>query len=86
MIVIVDYDTGNTRNVKKHLIIWGVNNQLSADPAIIMAASGLILPGVGAFKEAMKALKSTTTGGCHSSVCCYWQAVVGYLFRDAVAI
>lgn len=56
MIVIVDYDTGNTRNVKKALDYLGVNNQLSADPAIIMAASGLILPGVGAFKEAMKAL------------------------------
>ncbi|MDN5958834.1 MAG: imidazole glycerol phosphate synthase subunit HisH, partial [Lacticaseibacillus paracasei] len=42
MIVIVDYDTGNTRNVKKVLDYLGVYNQLSADPAIIMAASGLI--------------------------------------------
>ncbi|EPC96119.1 imidazole glycerol phosphate synthase subunit HisH, partial [Lacticaseibacillus paracasei subsp. paracasei CNCM I-4648] len=33
MIVIVDYDTGNTRNVKKALDYLGVNNQLSADPA-----------------------------------------------------
>ncbi|EPC46119.1 imidazole glycerol phosphate synthase subunit HisH, partial [Lacticaseibacillus paracasei subsp. paracasei Lpp229] len=28
MIVIVDYDTGNTRNVKKALDYLGVNNQL----------------------------------------------------------
>ncbi|MDG3061744.1 imidazole glycerol phosphate synthase subunit HisH [Lacticaseibacillus casei] len=57
MIVIVDYDTGNTLNVKKALEYLAIDNQLSADPAIIMAASGLILPGVGAFKTAMNALQ-----------------------------
>ena len=56
MIVIVDYDTGNTLNVKKALDYLALDNQLSADPAVILAAAGLILPGVGAFKTAMSAL------------------------------
>ena len=55
MIVIVDYDTGNTLNVKKALDYLAIDNQLSADPAVILAAAGLILPGVGAFKTAMSA-------------------------------
>ena len=42
MIVIVDYDTGNTRNVKKALDYLGVNNQLSADPAIICLGMQLL--------------------------------------------
>lgn len=33
MIVIVDYDTGNTLNVKKALDYLAIDNQLSADPA-----------------------------------------------------
>lgn len=58
MIIVIDYDTGNTRNVKKALDFLGVSNQLSADPAKILAADGLILPGVGAFSKAMDALIS----------------------------
>ncbi|ANK60785.1 imidazole glycerol phosphate synthase subunit HisH [Loigolactobacillus backii] len=57
MIVIVDYDTGNTRNLKKALDYLNVPNQLSADPATILAADGIILPGVGAFQKAMLALQ-----------------------------
>lgn len=53
MIVIIDYDTGNTLNVKKALDYLNIDNQLSADPAEILAADGLILPGVGAFQKAM---------------------------------
>ncbi len=43
-------------NVKKALDYLAIDNQLSADPAVILAAAGLILPGVGAFKTAMSAL------------------------------
>ena len=57
MLVIVDYDTGNTQNVKKALDYLNIENQLSADSAVIEAADGLILPGVGAFKKAMLALE-----------------------------
>lgn len=56
MIVIIDYDTGNTRNVKKALDYLNIDNVLSADPEVINQADGLILPGVGAFKKAVDAL------------------------------
>ncbi|WP_207694485.1 imidazole glycerol phosphate synthase, glutamine amidotransferase subunit [Enterococcus sp. DIV0212c] len=57
MIIIIDYDTGNTRNVQKALDHVGLANKISADPNEIRAAEGLILPGVGAFSLAMKELK-----------------------------
>jgi glutamine amidotransferase len=53
---VIDYDTGNTRNVKKALDFLGVENKLSADPQEITNADGVILPGVGAFKKAIDAL------------------------------
>lgn len=56
MIIIIDYDTGNTRNVQKALNHVGLENKISADPQEILAAEGLILPGVGAFSLAMKEL------------------------------
>ncbi|MHC5226750.1 imidazole glycerol phosphate synthase subunit HisH [Enterococcus sp. LJL99] len=56
MIIIIDYDTGNTRNVQKALDFVGLENKISADPKEILAADGLILPGVGAFSLAMEEL------------------------------
>jgi len=57
MIIIIDYDTGNTRNVQKALEFVGLENKISADPAELRKADGLILPGVGAFSVAMKELE-----------------------------
>lgn len=57
MIAIIDYDTGNTRNVKKAMDFLAISNTLSADSEIISKADGLILPGVGAFGKAVEALK-----------------------------
>lgn len=57
MFAIVDYDTGNTRNLKKALDYLQIENQLTADSATILQAEAVILPGVGAFKPAMQALE-----------------------------
>ncbi|WP_239256730.1 imidazole glycerol phosphate synthase subunit HisH [Listeria ilorinensis] len=57
MIAIIDYDTGNTRSIQKALAYIGLSSQITADPVEIEAADGLILPGVGAFKQAMEELK-----------------------------
>ncbi|HBF75938.1 MAG TPA: imidazole glycerol phosphate synthase subunit HisH [Lactobacillus sp.] len=57
MIAIIDYDTGNTRNVKKAMDFLSIPNTLSADSGVISNADGLILPGVGAFGKAVEALK-----------------------------
>lgn len=57
MFAIVDYDTGNTQNLKKALDYLQIENQLTADPTTILQAEAVILPGVGAFKPAMQALE-----------------------------
>lgn len=56
-IIVIDYDAGNTANVLRALNKLGVKAELSADTQKITAASGLILPGVGAFPAAMAELE-----------------------------
>lgn len=56
-IIVIDYDAGNTANVLRALDKIGVEAELSADPTAILAADGLILPGVGAYPTAMAELE-----------------------------
>lgn len=57
MIIVIDYDAGNTANVLRALAAIGAEARLSADPQEILTADGLILPGVGAFRTAMQELQ-----------------------------
>ena len=57
MIIVIDYDAGNTANVLRSLEKIGVTAELSADKEKILAADGLILPGVGAYPTAMAELE-----------------------------
>ncbi len=59
MIAIIDYGMGNLGSVSKALSYLGFENRITADKEIIMNASGVILPGVGAIAQAMDALKKT---------------------------
>ena len=54
MIAIVDYGMGNRRSVEKALEHVGSPSVITADHDEIRAAGGVILPGVGAFPEAMR--------------------------------
>ena len=56
-IVVIDYDAGNTANVLRALKKIGVEAELSADPEKVLSATGLILPGVGAYPAAMAELE-----------------------------
>ena len=56
MIIVIDFDAGNTANVLRALKKIGVLAELSSDPTKILAARGLILPGVGAYPAAMAEL------------------------------
>ena len=53
MITIVDYQMGNLRSVQKAIERVGGTAKISSDPAEIADAQKLILPGVGAFGDAM---------------------------------
>jgi glutamine amidotransferase len=56
VIAIVDYGMGNRRSVEKALEHVGADPMLTADHAVLRAADGLVVPGVGAFPEAMRRL------------------------------
>lgn len=53
MIAIVDYGMGNLHSVAKALDAMSVPAVITAEPAVIARADGVILPGVGAFGEAV---------------------------------
>ena len=58
MIAIIDYDAGNLKSVEKALIRVGADPVVTRDAKVITRADKVILPGVGAFGEAMEKLKS----------------------------
>lgn len=53
---VVDYGMGNLRSVSKALESLGFPAVVSGDPAILSRCPGIVLPGVGAFRDCMKNL------------------------------
>ena len=56
MIAIIDYDAGNIKSVEKALQKLGQDVVITREKQQILAADKVILPGVGAFGDAMKNL------------------------------
>lgn len=56
MIAIIDYDAGNLKSVEKALLFLGQECVVTRDPETILGADKVILPGVGAFGDAMEKL------------------------------
>ncbi|MFV0343792.1 MAG: imidazole glycerol phosphate synthase subunit HisH [Anaerocolumna sp.] len=56
MIAIIDYDAGNLKSVEKALNYLGHEVVISRDRDVILEADKIILPGVGAFGQAMNNL------------------------------
>jgi glutamine amidotransferase len=54
VIAIVDYSMGNRRSLEKALAHVGAESVITSDHDVIRAADAVILPGVGAFPEAMR--------------------------------
>lgn len=79
MIGIIDYGMGNLFSVSKALERLGTQYFISDRPSELEAADGLILPGVGSFKDAMQLLQSkkldafiksyTSEGGLLLGIC-----------------
>ncbi|MCO6047691.1 imidazole glycerol phosphate synthase subunit HisH [Aeoliella sp. ICT_H6.2] len=57
MIAIINYEMGNLRSVQKALEKVGHQAEVTDEPQAIAAADKLILPGVGAFADAIAALR-----------------------------
>ena len=71
-IVIVDYHKGNLSSVERGLTDAGGKVVVSDDPTVIAGASGVVLPGVGSFGDAMAFLRES--GGA--------EAVLSAIDRD----
>ena len=56
MVAIIDYDAGNIKSVEKAMQLLGQEVKITRDRDEIMAADHVILPGVGAFGDAMEKL------------------------------
>ena len=57
MIAIIDYDAGNIKSVEKAIQFLGEEAKVTRDREEILSADGVILPGVGAFGDAMGKLR-----------------------------
>jgi imidazole glycerol-phosphate synthase subunit HisH len=57
MIAIVDYGMGNLRSVQKAFEKVGHKAEVTNDPAVLATARKVVLPGVGAFEDAMAELR-----------------------------
>ena len=57
MIAIIDYDAGNIKSVEKAFMALGQEVVVTRDKDTILQADGVILPGVGAFGDAMQKLR-----------------------------
>jgi glutamine amidotransferase len=58
MIAIVDYGMGNVRSLRNALEYLGAEVVLTADPTELAAADRIVLPGVGAFGDAIAAIRA----------------------------
>jgi len=56
-VIIIDYQLGNLFSVKQACDTIGINSKISSNREDVLNADALILPGVGAFIEAMNNLK-----------------------------
>ena len=56
-IALVDYGAGNIRSVAKALERSELTPVVTADPKVVQGADGVLLPGVGAFKDAVCSLE-----------------------------
>ena len=66
MIAVIDYDAGNLKSVEKALLFLGEKVKVTSDAKEILRADKIILPGVGAFGDAMEKLN---TSGLAETIC-----------------
>ena len=59
MLAIVDYGVGNLYSLASSLKCIGVEHAVVSDPEALRRADRIILPGVGAFADAVKKLRAT---------------------------
>jgi glutamine amidotransferase len=64
MIAIVDYGVGNLKSVNKAFQYLGFQSSITSDQKEIDSSDAIVLPGVGAFKDAMEQLNKSDLVEC----------------------
>lgn len=59
LVAVLDYGSGNVHSAVKALVAAGADARLTADRALVDEADGLVVPGVGAFRAVMDALRTS---------------------------
>jgi imidazole glycerol-phosphate synthase subunit HisH len=57
VIAVVDYDAGNLRSISHGLQLAGAAVTVTSDPAVVRAATAVVVPGVGAASDTMASLR-----------------------------
>ena len=57
MVAIIDYDAGNIKSVEKAFEYLGADTEVTRDSETIFRADHVVLPGVGAFGDAMSRIR-----------------------------
>lgn len=77
MIAIIDYGMGNLRSVQKAIEAVGHSAQITGDPESVRRADRVILPGVGAFHDAIAELRRTGLADAFLEVVAAGRPVLG---------
>lgn len=77
MIAVIDYGAGNLMSVKKALDYIGAQSEITYDAEKIKRASHIILPGVGAFGDAMRSMRDRGLAGAVSEAACSGKPFLG---------
>lgn len=59
LVAVLDYGSGNVHSAVKALDAAGADARLTSDRTLVLEADGLVVPGVGAFRAVMEALKAS---------------------------
>ena len=77
-VTVIDYGLSNLLSVRHAFAHFGAETLLTSDPADVLAAEKLVLPGVGAFKDGMDGADSPEGRRRY--------AAAGHLLRNADAV
>ena len=59
LVAVLDYGSGNVHSAVKALVAAGADARLTSDRGLVMDADGLFVPGVGAFRAVVEALRAS---------------------------
>ncbi len=76
-IAVVDYHKGNLMSVERGLLSSGAEVRVTDDPSVIAAACGAVVPGVGAFADAMEYMVSSGQADALRDLACSRRPLLG---------